>query len=320
MSIDERPFWIEANGVRLEGLLHEGDAPLSALILHPHPQYGGDMDNHVVRSIAAAVADLGGATLRLNFRGVGGSSGVYDEGRGEIDDARAAAAESRALRPESALVVAGYSFGAMVAAGVAAGLELRALVLVSPPVAYAPLPELPAGLPVLVVTGERDAIAPAEHAPEPGAPESDRGRRARCRPWLVAGHRLAGEDRRRLHPRSRLTGCQTPKGSCRYIKRDIGGFSLRRVAPRGAAHRPRLAHRGRGRGDGARRRVGRRALGPARLAGVADGAVYRRRRPRRVRLHLHTHAHRPRRHSREARSARSAISAKSFGRWPSAIR
>lgn len=153
--------WIENGDVRLEAMLTVGSAPLAALILHPHPQYGGDMHNHVVLALRDACAALDATTLRLNFRGVGGSSGAYDGGVGEATDAIAALAVLRGAVPGASLLLAGYSFGAMVAAAAASQQPVDALVLVSPPVAFSPLPPLPS-VPTLVVAGDSDAIAPAD--------------------------------------------------------------------------------------------------------------------------------------------------------------
>ena len=90
------------------------DAAPGAVICHPHPMYGGSMDNNVVEAIIAAMWRRGYATLRFNFRGVGASEGEYDGGEGEAEDARAAV-EFLAAQPDidrGAIALAGYSFGA----------------------------------------------------------------------------------------------------------------------------------------------------------------------------------------------------------------
>lgn len=161
MSLGERAVVIESGGLRLEGMRHDGEGRLAAVILHPHPRYGGDMDNHVVAAVYGALAAHGAATLRFNFRGTGRSEGRFDNGNGERDDARAAIAALRETAPGAQLVVAGYSFGALIAADIAAEYELAGLILVSPPVAFAPLGALP-DVPALIVTGEFDDVAPAE--------------------------------------------------------------------------------------------------------------------------------------------------------------
>jgi alpha/beta superfamily hydrolase len=157
----ETPVTIEGGGPRLEGMLRDGDADIAAVVLHPHPQYGGDMHNHVVAAVCGALAAEGATTLRFNFRGTGRSEGEYEGGAGEADDARAAVAFVCERQPGRRVVLAGYSFGAAIALGVAEGLGLAGLVLVSLPGQMASR-ALPEGLPALIVTGGRDPIAPPE--------------------------------------------------------------------------------------------------------------------------------------------------------------
>jgi alpha/beta superfamily hydrolase len=90
-------------------------APRAAIVCHPHPQYGGDMDNSVVTAATQALAERGFATLRFNFRGVGASGGSYGGGRDEIDDARAAVAWLRERTAQATICLGGYSFGSIVA-------------------------------------------------------------------------------------------------------------------------------------------------------------------------------------------------------------
>jgi alpha/beta superfamily hydrolase len=89
--VDERRFYIEAGDVQLEAVLHlpDGVPPFAGVVVcHPHPRYGGDMNNNVVLAVTRALTDRGIAALRFNFRGVGGSAGSYDDGRGETEDAQ----------------------------------------------------------------------------------------------------------------------------------------------------------------------------------------------------------------------------------------
>jgi len=83
-----------------------------AVIAHPHPLFGGTMDNKVVQTLARAFIACGWTAVRFNFRGVGASEGVHDEGRGERDDMLAVIEQ---VAPEGALAIAGFSFGAFVA-------------------------------------------------------------------------------------------------------------------------------------------------------------------------------------------------------------
>jgi alpha/beta superfamily hydrolase len=90
-----------------------------ALVLHPHPLGGGTMHNKVVFRAAAALLDAGLITLRLNFRGVGQSTGKHDEGRGELDDVRAGLDYLEQTYPDQHVTVCGFSFGARVGMEVA---------------------------------------------------------------------------------------------------------------------------------------------------------------------------------------------------------
>lgn len=103
---------------RLEGRYHKGeraDAPV-ALILHPHPQYGGTMNNKVVYTLFSCFRDLGFSVLRFNFRSVGRSQGTFEDGPGELSDASAALDWLQHHNPDARQCwIAGYSFGSWVA-------------------------------------------------------------------------------------------------------------------------------------------------------------------------------------------------------------
>lgn len=110
----------------LEALLDlppEGVAPRgTAVIAHPHPLFGGTMDNKVVQTLARAFVLSGWRAVRFNFRGVGASEGTYDEGRGELQDLLAVVGHSA---PDGALALAGFSFGAFVTSHAVAALAAR---------------------------------------------------------------------------------------------------------------------------------------------------------------------------------------------------
>jgi alpha/beta superfamily hydrolase len=137
------------------------DAPRGVAVLcHPHPQHGGTMDNKVVQTLSRAFRHLGYTSVRFNFRGVGGSAGEWAQGVGEIDDALAVVAAFRA--PDQPLVLAGFSFGAYVAANAAARLAapsgVERLVLVGPAASRFDMGPVPAG--TLVIHGEADDVVP----------------------------------------------------------------------------------------------------------------------------------------------------------------
>lgn len=141
------------------------DAPHgTAVIAHPHPQFGGTMTNKVVQTIARAYVQCGWRALRFNFRGVGASAGAYDEGRGETDDLLAAIAQ--AAPADAPLAVGGFSFGAFVAAQAIAALHaerpIANVVLVGTAASRFGVPPVPAELhpQTLVVHGEQDDTVP----------------------------------------------------------------------------------------------------------------------------------------------------------------
>jgi uncharacterized protein len=128
-----------------------------AVLCHPHPLYGGSMDDGVLDCLAQALLAAGVTCLRFNFRGVGASSGSYDGGAGEIDDLLAAIAWLEANEQPRELWVGGYSFGAFVAwESLAHGAAPARLLLIAPPVGRIPFtPRLP-GCPVDVFAGDQD--------------------------------------------------------------------------------------------------------------------------------------------------------------------
>lgn len=157
------------DGVALEARLALPDgASAGVVVCHPHPLYGGDMDNPVVVRVAEVCTSLGLATLRFNFRGVGGSTGAHGGGRAEaidVDTARQHLAST--LGPPAAIALAGYSFGAAVVAAVAARTpDVAGVALIAPPVGLPDYEALraPEGLGgrLLLVAGSRDQYCPQE--------------------------------------------------------------------------------------------------------------------------------------------------------------
>lgn len=154
---------------RIEGLrdaaaLNEGETRRGvAVIAHPHPLFGGTMDNKVVQTLARAFVQSGWDAVRFNFRGVGGSAGAWDEGRGEVDDFLAVLSEQAAQGP---IAIAGFSFGAYVASHALqaqwAAREVQRVVLVGTAASrfqVAALPEA-AHERTLVLHGEQDDTVP----------------------------------------------------------------------------------------------------------------------------------------------------------------
>ena len=129
-----------------------------ALIAHPHPLMGGTKDNKVVTTLARALYALGLVTLRPNFRGVGGSTGVHDEGRGEVADLVAIAEFARQRYGGLPLTCAGFSFGSFVQTHAAKQIHPHQLILVAPAVNRFKAESVAQG--TLVIHGEVDDVVP----------------------------------------------------------------------------------------------------------------------------------------------------------------
>jgi len=159
----EENITFESGPCRLEGYWQAGAEDKGVVITHPHPLYGGTMNNPVVETVQSAYRQHGYATLRFNFRGVGGSQGNYDNGPGEQADVRAAIAYVETMNV-SAVDLAGYSFGAWINTGVAADSQasIKSMMMISPPVGLIEFENVKIlSCLKLVVTGSRDDIAPA---------------------------------------------------------------------------------------------------------------------------------------------------------------
>ena len=130
-----------------------------AVICHPHPLYGGTMDNKVVHTLAKSLAENNYTAIRFNFRGVGVSQGSYDKGVGESDDAMAVvdwAVKQTAAMP---VILAGFSFGSFIALQVAGRTSTRALITIAPPVRMFDFDHLQSiDCPWLLIQGDEDEV------------------------------------------------------------------------------------------------------------------------------------------------------------------
>jgi len=150
---------------RLEGRYHpqkQKDAPI-AIILHPHPQFGGTMNNKVVYNLHYAFYNMGFTCLRFNFRGVGRSQGEYDQGVGELSDAASALDYLQSLNPNAKNCwVAGFSFGAWIGMQLLMRRpEIQGFVSVAPPANMYDFSFLaPCPSSGLIINGDGDRVAP----------------------------------------------------------------------------------------------------------------------------------------------------------------
>lgn len=153
----------------------EGAPRGAAVIAHPHPLHGGTLTNKVVQTLARAFVLAGWTAVRFNFRGVGRSTGVYDEGRGELDDLLAVV---RAQAPDGPLCLSGFSFGAFVTSHAAAQLQaqrdIQRLVLVGTAASRFVVAPVPPELHLrsLVIHGEQDDTVPLASVMDWARPQS----------------------------------------------------------------------------------------------------------------------------------------------------
>lgn len=142
-----------------------------AVICHPHPQFGGSLDNKVVHTLARAFRDEGIAAVRFNFRGVGQSQGTVAEaegrGEGELDDLISVLNWVREQQPTQPIWLAGFSFGGAIAAVLNQqhehDMSIKGMVLISPAIGkYGSVVDKAVNLPCLVLQGEEDEVLPPE--------------------------------------------------------------------------------------------------------------------------------------------------------------
>jgi hypothetical protein len=151
---------LEGAAGNIETVIDFPDAALRgiALVAHPHPLFGGTLDNKVAQALARVFAELGYATLRPNFRGVGASSGVHDEGRGETDDMLAVLTYARQRFGDIPVALAGFSFGAFVQTRVATRIAPERMVLVGTSVNRSAAETVPAD--TILIHGQLDETVP----------------------------------------------------------------------------------------------------------------------------------------------------------------
>ena len=133
-----------------------------ALVAHPHPLFGGTLDNKVAQTLAKTMVELGYIAARPNFRGVGQSEGLHDEGKGETEDLLAVVHTLRVRfsLADAPLVLAGFSFGSLVQSRVALRVTASRMVLVGTAVTRGKVEAVPSDS--IVIHGERDDVVPLE--------------------------------------------------------------------------------------------------------------------------------------------------------------
>lgn len=167
MNKNSEKFTLAGHAGSMEGLLDfPADTPRGiALVAHPHPLYGGTMDNKVAQTLARAFVALGYIVARINFRGVGASEGVHDHGIGETDDMQLLAEHMRAQYPGLPLALSGFSFGTFVQSQlqqrlIAAGNPAERLALIGSAAGKWAMPAIPSN--TILIHGELDETIPLQ--------------------------------------------------------------------------------------------------------------------------------------------------------------
>nr|HAT8714542.1 hypothetical protein [Legionella jordanis] len=161
----EHPFLFQATVGLIEAVITvpaEVKSNFVAFLGHPHSLQGGSMNNKVVTTLARIFKELGVPSLRFNFRGVGQSAGVYNDGIGESEDMLLLVNHWLLERPDTRLLFAGFSFGSYVAYRAAAQTHSELLITIAPPVHHYDYNEFhPAPHPWVIVQGDEDEVVPA---------------------------------------------------------------------------------------------------------------------------------------------------------------
>lgn len=141
----------------------QADPRTVAVVCHPHPLHGGNLNNKIALTLARAFCGLGVRTVRFNFRGAGGSEGSHDHGRGETEDLLAVIDQARKHHPGCTLWLAGFSFGAYVALRAAQFIQVDRLITIAPPVNLYDFSALTApACPWLLIQGTADDVVPCK--------------------------------------------------------------------------------------------------------------------------------------------------------------
>lgn len=161
MNKFSKKFYLTGHAGKMECLLDlPEEAPRGiALVAHPHPLYGGTMENKVTQTLARTFVTLGYATARFNFRGVGESEGEHDRGHGEVDDMQVMLEHMQEQYPGLPVALSGFSFGTFVQAQLQArlaaeGKSVERMVLVGTAAGKWPMPAVPED--TILIHGEQD--------------------------------------------------------------------------------------------------------------------------------------------------------------------
>lgn len=162
--LEEMALFIAGESGKIEVKATPGNHPvanISVIICHPHPLFGGTMENKVVTTVFRAFRNMGGNVVRFNYRGVGQSEGEYGETIGEIHDLISVCDWVKTVRPQDQIWLVGFSFGSFIVASAANRLQASELITIAPAVEHFNFDTIDYPIcPWLVLQGEADEVVP----------------------------------------------------------------------------------------------------------------------------------------------------------------
>jgi alpha/beta superfamily hydrolase len=163
MSQTETSILLQGPAGLIETIIHEpvNTFDYLGIILHPHPLHGGTMNNKVVTTLAKTFRELNIINIKFNFRGVGKSEGIHDNGIGETEDTLFIIKWAQEKWPHKKIILSGFSFGSYVALRVASLYPINQLITVAPAVNKADFSGLDPHCPWLIIVADQDEIVPS---------------------------------------------------------------------------------------------------------------------------------------------------------------
>jgi alpha/beta superfamily hydrolase len=161
LSADEKIITITGPAGQLEAVLTTPTTtPIKCIgvVCHPHPLHGGTMNNKVVHTVVKTFRDLGMNTIRFNYRGVGNSPGIYDNGIGETEDVITVIEYAKQNFPDHKICLAGFSFGSYVSLRAATQKSVHLLISIAPPITHNDMNNLNPACPWIIVHGDKDEL------------------------------------------------------------------------------------------------------------------------------------------------------------------
>ena len=161
--VEVESVFVNGPAGKLEARLHAGYSDYLFIICHPHPHFGGSMDDRIVLALSNLLNELGASVIRFNFRGIGGSDGRSPGNRTEVSDAEAVFDWASVEYPEHKIIICGYSYGASISYNLLGKRPIAGMVLIAPPTNFLE-PSSQSIKDSLLILASLDQFVPAEKA------------------------------------------------------------------------------------------------------------------------------------------------------------